>query len=299
MRKFCFVICLTVICPGIILHAQDLDQILNELPQDSTPTYTFGTFKGTTIINGQSTEVPGKSDLNFVISHRFGAVNQGIYNFFGIDQATTRFGFEYGIMDIASLSIGRNGFEKTYDGAIKLKILRQQTGIRNIPVSVSVYSSIFVNTLKWENPTRENLLSSRLSYASQLLIARKFSQKLSLQLSPSFVHKNLVPLPEDQNNIFALGFGGRYKLSRKISLNGEYFYLIPGETADNYINSLSFGLDIETGGHVFQLQFTNSQAMFARGFITETDGEWLDGDIYFGFNIYRVFPPFKKRKNIY
>ncbi len=133
----------------------------------------------------------------------------------------------------------------------------------------------------------------------QILIARKFSQSLSLQISPTYIHKNLVPLPEDQNNIFALGMGGRYKLSRKISINGEYFYLLPGETARNNINSLSFGFDIETGGHVFQLQFTNSQAMFARGFITETTGEWLNGDIFFGFNIYRVFPSHKKRKNIY
>ncbi len=279
--------------------AQDLDALVGELSTDSTPTYTLGTFKGTSIINGQSVEVPGHLDLHFVISHRFGAVNKGIYEFFGIDQATTRFGFEYGLKDIASLSVGRNGFDKTYDGGIKLKLLRQQTGIKNIPVSISLYSSFYVKTLKWEVPDRENLFSSRLSYASQILIARKFSQSLSLQISPTYVHKNLVPLPEDQNNNFALGMGGRYKLSRKISLNGEYFYLLPGETARNYINSLSFGFDIETGGHVFQLQFTNSQAMFARGFVTETTGEWLNGDIFFGFNIYRVFPEKKKRKNIY
>jgi hypothetical protein len=298
MRKVYSLICLFIIVP-LYVSAQDIDQILNELSEDNSPTYTFGTFKGTSIINGQSVEVPGQSDLQFVISHRFGAINRGIYDFFGIDQASTRFGFEYGIKNLASLSIGRNGFDKTYDGGVKFKIFRQQTGIKNIPFSVALYSSLYLKTLKWEILDRENLFSSRLSYASQILIARKFSQKLSVQLSPTYVHKNLVPLPKDQNNIYALGIGGRYKLSRKISLNGEYFYLLPGETASNYINSLSFGFDIETGGHVFQIQITNSQAMFARGFVAETTGEWSKGDIFFGFNIYRVFPPNKKRKNIY
>jgi hypothetical protein len=281
------------------LSAQDVDQLLAELMKDTTPNYTYGTFKGTTIINGQSVEIPGAGDLNFKISHRFGALNLGLYELFGLDQATTRFGFEYGLWENASLSIGRNSFEKTYDGAVKVRLLRQQTGSRNIPLSVTVYSTAFVNSLKWDIPERENLFSSRLSYATQILLARKFSQKFSLQLSPSYVHKNLVPTPEDQNNIFAMGIGGRYKIARKVSMNAEYFYLLPGKTAEDYVNSLSAGFDIETGGHVFQLQITNSQAMFEKGFVSETTGEWLKGDIYFGFNIFRVFPIRKERKNIY
>jgi hypothetical protein len=299
MGKFCFTLLILIIFSNARLNAQDLDQILNELSEDTTPTYTIGTFKGTSIINGQSVEVPGNLDLHFVLSHRFGAVNQGIYNFFGIDQATTRFGFEYGIKDLASLSIGRNGFNKTYDGATKLRVLRQQSGIRNIPLSISLYSSFYINTLTSDIPDREYTFTSRLSYTSQVLIARKFNKNFSIQLSPSYIHKNLVPRPEDQNNIFALGFGGRYKLGHRLSFNGEYFYLLPGETANDFKNSLSFGLDIGTGGHVFQLEFTNSQSTFARGFITETQGEWLEGDIYFGFNLYRVFPLNKKAKNIY
>jgi hypothetical protein len=290
---------LLLFCSGGILLAQDLDQLLNEISEDKTPTFALGTFKGTTVINGQSIEVPGQSDLNFIVNHRFGALKQGIYDFFGIDQATTRIGFEYGIRNIASLSIGRNGLDKTYDGGIKLRILRQQTGIKNIPVSVSVYSAAYVKTLTWEHPESDNFFSSRLSYASQILIARKFNPRLSIQLSPTYIHKNLVPLPKDQNNIFALGLGGRIKVSRKISLNAEYFYLLPGETAKNFVNSLSFGVDIETGGHVFQLQFTNSQAMFAKGFVAETPGEWREGDIYIGFNLYRVFPKHQKSKNIH
>jgi len=241
-------------------------------------------------------EVPGHKDLIFNVSHRFGAINQGFYTLFGIDQGTTRLGFEYGIKDFIGLSVGRSNWEKTYDGSIKIKLLKQQSGPKKIPVTISLYSAIFVKTLKWEEPERENLFSSRLSYTTQLLIASKINKNLSLQITPSYVHKNLVPTPEDQNNIFSLGFGGRYKLTKKFSLNGEYYWLLPGETATDFSNSLGIGFDIEAAGHVFQIMATNSQKMFARGFITETEGEWSEGDIYFGFNIYRVFSTGKKDK---
>ena len=297
MKKFISLTILLLIFLKTGLYAQDLDQIINGLTEKKTPDYVFGTFKGTTIINGQSTEVPGNGDLNFIISHRFGAVNKGIYTFFGLDQGTTRLGFEYGLKNFASLAIGRNNMDKIYDGGIKLKVLRQQTGARTIPVSVSIYTSAMVKTLKWEIPDRDNLFSSRFSYTTQILIARKFNQKLSLQLSPSYIHKNLVPTPKDQNNIFSVGMGGRYKLTHKLSLNGEYFYLLPGKTADDQSNCLSFGVDIEAAGHVFQLHLTNSQAMYSRGFITETTGEWKEGNIFIGFNIYRVFSTIKKSKS--
>jgi hypothetical protein len=279
------------------LPAQDLENILKTITADSEPSYVYGTFKGSTIINGQSVEVPGNNDLNFIISHRFGAVNTGLYNLFGLDQGTTRLGFEYGIKNILSLSIGRSSYEKTYDGAVKFKILRQQTGIKNIPLTVTIYSGIFVETVKWEDPERDNLFSSKLSYSTQMLIARKFGRKLSLQLNPSYVHINLVPTSEDQNNIFAIGFGGRYKIAPNLSLSGEYYYLLPGQTADDYANSLSFGVDIGTGGHVFQLHFTNSQLMFAPGYIAQTENKWSDGDVFLGFNIYRTFSLVRKGRN--
>jgi hypothetical protein len=278
------------------ITSQDLDQIMTSLSKDNTPDYVNGTFKGTTIVNGQSVEVPGHMDLQFNISHRFGAINQGIYTFFGLDQGTTRFGFDYGLKDIVGLSIGRSTYEKTYDGAIKVKFLRQQTGLKSIPVTLTLYSAIFVNSLKWQNPDQDNLFSSRLSYTAQLLIGRKFNKSLSFQLSPSYIHKNLVPTPEDQNNIFSVGFGGRYKLTHRFSLNGEYYWLLPGKTATDFSNSLGIGFDIESAGHVFQIIATNSQLMFARGFITETEGKWSDGEVFLGFNIYRVFSTGKKDK---
>ncbi len=275
---------------GIKLPAQDLDKLLEGIITDTIPDYAYGTFKGITIINGQSVEIAGHNDLNFLVSHRFGAVNTGIYNFFGLDQGTTRLGFEYGLSDILALSLGRSSYEKTYDLGMKLKVLRQQKGLRNIPVTLTVYTAGFMKTLKWEDPDRDNLFSSRMAYSTQLLIARKFSSNLSIQLSPSFIHFNLVEADADQNNVFSAGIGGRYKLARKFSVNGEYYFLFPGKTADDYSDSFSLGFDIETGGHVFQIHFTNSQLMYTPGFIARTDGSWMDGDIFIGFNIYRIFP---------
>jgi len=275
---------------GIKLPAQDLDKLLEGIITDTIPDYAYGTFKGITIINGQSVEIAGQNDLSFLVSHRFGAVNTGIYNFFGLDQGTTRLGFEYGISDILAISMGRSSYEKTYDLGMKLKILRQQKGLRNIPVTLTVYTAGFMKTLKWEDPDRDNLFSSRMAYSTQLLIARKFNSNLSIQLSPSFVHFNLVEAETDQNNVFSAGIGGRYKLARKFSVNGEYYFLFPGKTADDYSDSFSLGFDIETGGHVFQIHFTNSQLMYTPGFIARTDGNWMDGEIFIGFNIYRIFP---------
>ncbi len=282
-------------CP--VSYGQDLDSLLGKVTSDDTPDFVYGIFKGTTIINGQSVELAGHNDLRFLVSHRFGAVNGGLYNFFGLDQGTTRLGFEYGIKNRISFIIGRSTYEKTYDGGIKLRILNQQKGSRNIPVAVTLYSAFFANTMRWEDPERENLFSSRFAYSTQLLAARKFNKNLSLQISPAFVHFNLVPSADDQNNIFSLGFGGRYKLGSRFSINGEYFWLFPGPASEDYANSLSLGVDIETGGHVFQLHCTNSQLMFAPGYIARSDGKWTDGNVFFGFNIYRNFSLGRKHES--
>jgi hypothetical protein len=172
---------------------------------------------------------------------------------------------------------------------VKYKILRQSSGDRKMPLTMTWFSSMDLFSLKWQDTERKNYFSSRLSFVHQLLLARKFSDKFSLQVSPTFIHKNLVLTEADDNDTFAMGVGGRLKLTQRVSVNAEYFYLMPGSVADNFVNPLSIGFDIETGGHVFQLHFTNTQPMFERGFITETRGKWTNGDIYFGFNLSRVF----------
>jgi hypothetical protein len=224
-----------------------------------------------------------------VIQHRFGTLNQGAYELWGLDQSTIRLGFDYGITDWLSVGVGRSSFQKTYDGGVKVKILRQSTGKVNMPITVAYFAGMYVNSLRWADPDRENYFSSRLSYAHQLLIARKFGDRLSIQVTPTLIHRNLVETAARGNDDYGVGFAGRYKLTKRLSVNWDYVYLVKNESMQDLTNSLSLGLDIETGGHVFQLHVTNSQGMFERAFVSETTGNWLDGDIYFGFNISRVF----------
>lgn len=266
------------------------DDLMDMLGDDEPTTeYTYATFKSTRVISGQSVENPAEGVLQFVVSHHFGRVNQGAYDLFGLDQATVKLDFQYGITDRLAVGIGRSSYQKTFDGFVKYKALRQSTGVKKMPITLSYVAGADLNSLKWQYPDRDNHFSSRVSYFHQLLIARKFNEDLSLQLSPTVIHKNLVETANDPNDIIALGAGGRYKLTQRFSLNAEYFYLLTEETANEFENVLSIGVDIETGGHVFQLHFTNAQPMFERGFISETRGKWADGDVYFGFNINRVF----------
>lgn len=270
------------------VNAQDE---LMDLFEENAPVtdYTYATFKTTRISLGQSVENPANGNLIFDIQHHFGRVNEGAYEFFGLDQATLRLGFQYGITDWLAIGIGRSTLGKTYDGSVKAKLLKQSKGAVNMPVSVSYFGSMAINTLKFDNVERTNYFTSRLSYANQLLIARKFSAAISLQLTPTFIHRNLVETKEDDNDVWALGAGGRFKLSKRISLNLEYYYIISEQTSKDYHDSFTIGFDIETGGHVFQLFFTNSQGIVEQHFIPKTTGDWLNGDIHFGFNISRAF----------
>lgn len=280
---------------SVTIFAQnDLLDLLNEETQPEIE-FANATFKSTRIMNGHSIERMPSGQLDFRISHRFGRINSGAYEFFGLDQANIRLGLEYGILDWLMAGIGRGTYEKTFDGFLKFTVLRQSSGARSMPVSVSVLSSAAINSLKWADPDRTNYFSSRLSYVHQVLIARKINSSISLQLSPSFVHRNLVATELDPNDLWSLGAGGRVKITKRISFNAEYYYLFNPKTymGRQVLNPLSVGFDIETGGHVFQLIFTNSLAMIEKGFISETTGSWGKGDIHFGFNISRVFS-FKK-----
>src|SRR4030042_6091732 len=269
---------------------EDLMNMLEEETGEQTD-YTSATFKSTRIMNGHSIERMPQGQLDVRIHHRFGRINSGAYELWGLDQANVHFGLEYGITNWLMSGIGRGTYEKTFDGFIKLSPLRQSKGARNMPVSVSLFASTAVAGVKWANPERINYFTSRLSYVYQVLVARKFNQRFSAHITPSMVHKNLVPTELDPNDIFALGLGGRVKITNRISFNAEYYYEFnPNDyLIDPVYNPLSFGFDIETGGHVFQLIFTNSLAMIEKGFITETTGQWLKGDIHFGLNISRVF----------
>jgi hypothetical protein len=281
---------------SLITQAQDLDSLLNaEINNNNEKLFVEATFKSTRIILGQSIENISKGELNFLISHHFGNLNSGAYNFYGLDYSEIRLGFEYGLTKWLSLGIGRSSYNKIYDGNIKLKILKQSSGNKAMPLSMSFYSSIALNTLHWAYPERENRFDSRLSYAFELLLARKMSSKLSLQIVPSMVHRNLVKTAEDQNDVFSVGFGGRIKLTKRFSINSEYYYVLPGKTADDFHDSFSVGFEIETGGHIFQVFFTNSNGLIESAFIPETAGSWSNGDVKLGFNISRTFSVMKKK----
>jgi hypothetical protein len=268
--------------------AQDeLEDLLNTLEEPSVD-YAKYAFKSTRIINAHSIENVSAGVLDFRILHRFGAVNGGAYELFGLDQANMRMSFDYGITDRLQVGVGRSNIGKQYDGLVKYKFLRQSTGAINMPISMSWVSGAIISSLRWANPDRENLITSRMAFYHQLLIARKFSDQFSLQLSPTVVHRNLVATRNEPNDVFALGVGGRLKLNSRIATTFDYFYVLPGQLP-NQNNSLSVGIDIETGGHVFQLHFTNSRGLNEQQFITGQNGRWGQGDVHFGFNLSRVF----------
>ncbi len=272
-------------------YSQDLDALLNA---ETKPTidYATATFKASRIINGHSIEQMKKRQLDFRISHRFGPLNDGAYGLFGLDQSKIHFSLEYGVTDWLMLGVGRGSLNKTYDSFAKFRLLRQSSGAKWMPISLSYFTSVELNTLKFQDPTRTNYFSSRLAFVHQLLIARKFNDKFSFQLSPTFIHRNLVKTDLDMNDVYAMGFGARYKLSKRLSLNAEYYYNYNPNNKfqeTKYYNSASVGVDIETGGHVFQIMLTNSLGMREGSFIPQTTDNWFDKGIHLGFNISRVF----------
>ena len=273
------------------------DDLLSMLGEEETTDYATASFKTSRIINGHSIENTGAGVLDFKISHRFAPVRQGIYDMFGLDGATIRLGLDYGITNRLMVGIGRNSNEKIIDGFVKYRILRQSTGKRNMPVSLSYLIDGQIKTVKFSDAERDNKFTSRLFYTHQLLLARKFNKSFTLQLMPTLVHRNLVPTRDEQNDVLAMGIGGRIKLTKRVAINLEYYFVPEGQISTAYANPLSIGFDIETGGHVFQLHFTNTNDMTYKGFITETSEDWffkndegrmLSG-IRFGFNISRVF----------
>ena len=277
---------------------EDLLDILDEEEKKEPITeYAYATFKATRVINGQSVELTSKNELTFVIQHRFGKLNEGFYGLFGLDQSTIRFGFDYGVFRWLNVGVGRSSYKKTFDGTIKMKIARQQTGARTFPVTIGLFTSIALSTLKWENPDIPNYYSSRLIYTSQILFARKFGNSVSVQLTPSYVHRNLVETVEDENDVYALGFAGRVKLTNRMAINAEYFYQFDGYNKLVTFDAMALGIDLETGGHVFQVMITNSKGMIDPYFIAETTGDIRKGEIYLGFNISRVFSFSKKEEH--
>ena len=285
-RQGSVILIIYMLAIGNVFAQDDLEFFLNPLPEN---TIVINTFKSTRIINNHSVEVFAPKQLDLRISHRFGRLNTGLYDMYGLDQAKIRIGLEYGLLKNLMIGVGRSSYLKTYDGYLKYLLVNQNRGVNKTPFSLATFSNIVVNSLEKNYP--DYPFVGRFSFCHQLLFASKINTKFSIQLMPTWVHWNMVEFAEQKNRIFVLGSGFRYLITRSVSLNGEYFYRISRSNVDQelYHNSFSIGFDIETGGHVFQLHLTNSISMNEPGFITRTTGDWLGGDIHFGFNISREF----------
>lgn len=280
---------------GLLAFSQEED-LMKSLGVDTVlKEYVTSAFKSSRVINGHSIEFIGKGVLDFRILHRFGPVNQGIKEFFGLDQASMRMGFDYGLGKNLTIGIGRTTLQKEIDGFVKFRPVHQAVGPGGAPISVVLVAGMSVITLENDDPAKDVTFKSRLGYYYQAIIGRKFNKHLTLQLSPTIVHRNEVLLNDD-NDTYALGIGGRLKLSKRVAFVADYFYVFNGLPKEQNYNPLSLGFDIETGGHVFQLHFSNASGMNERAFITETFNDWGKGDIQFGFNLSRVFTIGNKNK---
>ena len=282
MKKIITLIFIFSISISVFSQEEDL---LKGLDSVDTKQNVESIFKGLKIVNLESTKIASKGDLYLVVAHRFSSIKNGIESFFGLDNAVTQIKFIKGITNWMSLSAGRS--ELAYDFATKYRLQHQVEN--GFPVEIVGFSSIaFNNTLKQSNFPKM-VFKDRIIYVNQLLIARKFNQSLSLQLAPTIFHQNFVESDEQKNLQYAIGVGGRCKLTKRLSVNVDYAAHLNRIKNSIYNNPLSIGIDIESGGHVFQMHFTNSQGIHEAGFLGNSTGEWLKGDVNFGFNLSRVF----------
>lgn len=265
-----------------LLAQNELDSLLsNNAPQKE---YINNAFKSTRVINGHSMEMLSAGVLDFRILHRFGSIKTGLSNMFGLDFASMRIGFDYGINKDIIIGIGRSTLDKELDVFLKYRIAHQQRGNHAMPISLVVAAGTTCTTVQLD-PTRD--FSSRLGHYFQIIVGRKFNEAFSLQLTPTYLRRNFVSFAVEDKNVFALGIGARYKFSKRMAFVVDYFPIF--NAADYQTMPLSVGVDIETGGHVFQLHFSNSRGMNEKAFLTTTTQKWDQAEINFGFNLSRVF----------
>jgi len=293
-RLFIFI----VLFPLFVI-AQD-DDLLGELENDITIDNTvIAAFKGLKVVNFETTKLANKKDFYLIVSHRFGTVKNGVDDLFGLDQSVTQIKFVYGFTDWLNLGFARSSNLKKYGLHAKYRLIAQKTD--GSPVTLVGYNLVTVNTSLKDDLLPKIGFDDKLTYTTQVIISRKFNKNLSMILSPTHVHENLATRSieimengttlnyDEKNDQFAIGVGGRYKISKRVSINADYGIHLNRNNNSNFKDPLSVGVDIETGGHIFQLHFTNAQAMFEEGFIVNGNGDWGDGNFFFGFNLSRVF----------
>ncbi|GAA4281139.1 DUF5777 family beta-barrel protein [Gaetbulibacter aestuarii] len=264
------------------------DDLLNEIDTNAAGNqYVTSAFKGLKIVNFESTKLVAQGDFTFIVSHRFGSIKNGFDNFFGLDDAVTRLNFVFGVSDGLNFGVSRSSYQKIYEFSTKYRLLRQ---IENgFPVTIVGFNEVLINT----GLSKDNLpgleFENRLTYTWQFLISRKINENFTVELAPTFYHENYVALDDQENSQYALGIGARYKLGKRWSINADYGWHLNRAASSPYKNPLSIGVDLETGGHVFQMHFTTAQGMNTNAFLGQATGDWTDGDIFFGFNLSRTF----------
>ncbi len=275
---------LLILIPAAVWSQDDL---LSEIDTIQPNEYKSAAFKGLKIVNFESTKMVSKKELYFVVSHRFGSVETGFKDFFGLDQAVTRLNLIYGIADWINVGFSRSSFQKIYESSLKVRLLREKEG--GFPFTIVSSSNILINTALDDQLLPRLKFKNRLGYTAQLLISKKFTKNFSFQLMPTFFHDNYVAVDEQDNSQYVIGFGGRHKLTKRWSLNLDYGLHLNRAGTSPFKNPFSIGFDLETGGHVFQLHFTNAQPMNTNGFLGQGTGDWGEGNFFFGFNLSRVF----------
>jgi len=273
------------------LFAQDLLSQLDSLGGDEDQ-FVTATFKGTRLVNQHTLETVGRRTLDFRISHRFGPVNSGSYDAWGIDGAANiRLGLEYSPDGRFMFGIGRSSYEKLVDGFLKFRLIRQ-TDDGSVPLSVTLFAGAYYIALKnvfIQNVDKYEHLSSRFSYCYEIMAGRKFSRKFSLQVAPWFVHYNLVDRLTEKNDAYGISAVTRFKFTNRSAVTAEYSKALNDYSPTDYYDTFSIGYELETGGHVFQVHFTNSFGIAETQFFPHTDTKWNDMGVRLGFNISRVF----------
>ena len=271
----------------------DLTAIMNS-QQANQHIPVIATFKATRIINTHTVETLGKRTLDFRISHRFGTFNTGAENLYGLDGgANIRLDLEYSFDGRLMAGVGRSSLGKMMDGFLKYRLLRQ-TEDNHMPISTTLLANMYytlekdrgIATVGYDTYMHQY---SRMSFEYEVIIARKFSNNFSMQISPYLVHYNQVEHITDQNDIFGVSGGLRYKFTRSMAITAEYSYNINEFSRDDYYNNLGIGFEIETGGHVFQMHVVNSFGIVENQFLNMTTDKWSNAGIRLGFNISRVF----------
>ena len=284
----------------LLVHINCFSQtdLLYDIDNETNTEFTISAFKAHKIINNQSTKQSNKGELYLYVSHRFGTVKDGISTLFGLDYANTKIELMYGLNDNIQFGFSRESLKKIYSSSFKFKILEQSS---KFPVNISNYTSFNYNSSSFFAQGEDVSFSDRTLIFTQFLFSTALSEKLSLQISPSVAIRNyndIVPVFEngeisfksyEQKENYTISFGSRYKLNKRTSLNFEYNHYVNRLEISPFKDVLSIGIDLETGGHVFQLLFSNTQSIDDVSVLLDAEGDWSAGDFFFGFNILRVF----------